>query len=382
MRAKAMCLCNVCQPCRNRTEVHVLQHERERRHAFGTVRLLRISLARLVVHRMPRKEGSIVPMPVGFPQDAGVLYPGAGSIDLAGLAPDQRPSKLVVIDGTWSQAHCMVRDSPWLGRLPRYALYPAEPSRYRIRKEPRQECLSTLESTAMALRLLEPENGEIDTLLQLFDRMVSAQLACIAQHQGETKRKKVRRGKPMRAIPEALYLHPDRVVVVYGESGLPRSRRDRQHRDLAQWSAIRMNHSEEFFDGTIAGGTLENARFRLRELGWTGEAVARAEPLASLVRRWKRFTKPGDVFVAWNKGSARLAEQHGLADRVLVLKQMYGNIAPGSVGTLEQVIAREGLDVAKSANVAGRASIRLARARAAALYLCCRGAKSKRGRET
>ncbi len=369
MRVKTMCLCGAFATCENQTEIHVLQHDRERKHAFGTVRLLKIALQRLVVHRMPVNKGQGFAMPEGFPEHAGLLYPGAGSTNLEELAPERRPKKLVVIDGTWSQAHCMYRDSPWLQRLPRYALHPAEPSRYRIRKEPRHECLSTLESTAMALRMLEPDTVGIDNLLHTFERMVDAQLDCVESKSGGQRRMKRAQVRPMRAVPSALWRVPERIVVVYGESALPRSRREKQHRELAQWSAVRLLDSEQVFDGIVASDAMPKGFF-LDELGWGIDDLARAEAKASLARRWKSFVRPTDVLVAWNKGTGRLADQHGLAlGNTLTLKQSYGNTVVGHFGTLGQVVEREQLCAQGALPIAGRARHRLANAQAAALHL-------------
>lgn len=369
MRVATMCLCGAFPICENRTEVHVLQHDRERRHAFGTVRLLKIGLKGIVVHRMPADAGSEFAQPPGFPEKAGVLYPGPGSRALETLPEEQRPAKLVVIDGTWSQAHRMYRDSPWLRRLPRYSLSPREPSRYRIRKEPRHECLSTLESTAMALRMLEPETEGIENLLHTFERMVDRQLECIDEHADGKRRIKRERARPMRAVPEPVWQNPERLVVVYGESALPRSRRERQHRELAQWCAVRMDDRSKFFESIVESSGEMPTGFFLRELGWKPADLAKAEPAGETRRRWQDFVRETDVLVAWNKGTALLARTHGLANEIIVLKEAYGNTRVGGVGTLEQVIERENIHPGGPVPVAGRAGTRLANARAAALFL-------------
>ena len=73
--------------------------------------------------------------------------------DLAELPPGEAPAHLVVIDGTWDQAHRVYRDNAWIRALPHYRLHPDAPSNYRIRREPRFECLSTLEAVAIAIRI-------------------------------------------------------------------------------------------------------------------------------------------------------------------------------------------------------------------------------------
>ena len=61
---------------------------------------------------------------------------------------------IVVLDGTWSKAKTLWWRNPWLNKLSRMTLKPAQPSIYgRMRAEPRRELVSTLESVALALTL-------------------------------------------------------------------------------------------------------------------------------------------------------------------------------------------------------------------------------------
>lgn len=369
MRVQSMCLCADLSACVNRTEVHVLQHRKERKHAFGTVRLLKIGLQNLKVHDLHTDIGQAYPMPKDFPRDAGVLYPGEGSLDLAELPEHSRPKKLVVIDGTWSQAHRIYRDNDWLHGLQRYRLHPESPSRYRIRQEPSAECLSTLESTVMALSMLEPDTPGIDDLLRVFDLMNEQQVARMQESRGGPKRFKHERPRPMRAVPHALWAEPERVVVVYGESALPFLHRDGSVRELVQWSALRLMEPERIFDGIVATQVpMPSGRF-LQDLAWHADAPSHAEPLSALRARWRSFLRPGDVSVAWNKGTLRLAKHHHFVEKGVVLKEVYGNTTQRNFGTLDDVVAHDGLQPIVTPPITGRAGPRLANAHATALAL-------------
>lgn len=372
MRVAAMCLCDHLNACPNRTEIHVLQHRRERQHAFGTVRLLRLGLANLRIHALPSDVGQHFERPEGFPVDAGVLYPGPESQDLATLKPGERPDKLIVIDGTWSQAHRLYRDTSWLRGLPRYGLRPAALSRYRIRKEPRAECLSTLESTVMALGLLEPGTPGMDGLLRAFDRMNEQQFECMVQNATTVKRVKRPRLRAMRAVPACLWQHPDQVVVVYGESALPFSYRDKGPRELSQWCAIRLRAPSVRFEGIVSTQVPMPSGDFLRDLQWRPSDLLRAETLESLQTRWRQFLRPGDSIVAWNKSTMHLARHHGLMQGVadgIVLKAVYGNTSTRAFGTLDDVVAHEGLRPVDARPFVGRAAGRLVNAHAIALRL-------------
>jgi DTW domain-containing protein YfiP len=88
-----------------------------------------------------------------------LLYPGNGARSLPhGLsAEDLGGRRLLVfaLDGTWACARKMLRLSPCLQRLPKLMLPPTAPSRFVIKHQPQEGCLSTLEATHELLSALE-----------------------------------------------------------------------------------------------------------------------------------------------------------------------------------------------------------------------------------
>src|SRR5690606_3295960 len=117
-----------------RTGLTVLQHPRERRHSIGTARFVELGLGGRI-HCPVHTDRTLACRPE-LPEGAALLYPGEGSRDLAELAPEERPQHLVILDGTWNHAKRLWRANPWLEDLPHVRINPAEPSRYRIRREP------------------------------------------------------------------------------------------------------------------------------------------------------------------------------------------------------------------------------------------------------
>jgi DTW domain-containing protein YfiP len=192
----AHCLCELIEPVANRTHVTVLQHPRERFHAIGTARIAQLGLERsqIVVPRDCFTRSLEQRFECG--PRTGVLFPGPGAQMLEGLDPDDRPEALVVLDGTWSQARVLHKANAWLHGLPHYSLTPLAPTRYRIRKAPRPEYISTLEAIVRALEVLEPETAGLEKLLAVFDTMIDRQLA----HQGRNPRLRTRMqpGEPPR----------------------------------------------------------------------------------------------------------------------------------------------------------------------------------------
>lgn len=166
----------------------VLQHPRERFHAIGTARIVELGLARsrIVVPRdcFTRSLEQRFDCAPG----TGVLFPAPDARFLEDLEPGEHPPGLIVLDGTWSQARALHRENPWLHDLPHFSLRPLEPTRYRIRKAPRPEYVSTLEAVVRALELLEPGTKGPDGLLDVFDTMIDRQIG----HAGRSPRRRLR----------------------------------------------------------------------------------------------------------------------------------------------------------------------------------------------
>ncbi len=80
----------------------------------------------------------------------------------------------MLLDGSWSQAKALWWRNPWMLKCRRILLNPSQPSRYgKLRREPRSDGLSTIESAAMLISRLE-KRAEIETaLLASFDRLLA-----------------------------------------------------------------------------------------------------------------------------------------------------------------------------------------------------------------
>jgi DTW domain-containing protein YfiP len=122
--------------------------------------------------------------PANFPL---LVYPGIGARNLSSgeLAPaDVGGRRLVVflIDATWACARKMLRLSPNLQALPRVMFTPQHGSRYIIKQQPQEGCLSTLEATHELLLALETSGldhyDDREQLLNLFARMQEHQIRC------------------------------------------------------------------------------------------------------------------------------------------------------------------------------------------------------------
>ncbi len=168
-----LCVCSLVQRFPNRTAILVLQHPQEPDHEIGSA-----WLATQCLENSRLKVGLSWPNLAkawGEPVDAsrwGVLYLGSGpkgaapagdslfcvekkGTPLEATSNSAKLAKLegvIVLDGTWSQAKTLWWRNAWLLKLQRLMLSPKNPSLYRdLRREPRRECLSTLEAIAEIL---------------------------------------------------------------------------------------------------------------------------------------------------------------------------------------------------------------------------------------
>ena len=363
-RPQLRCVCGLVPKVENQTPVLIVQHPRERLHPFGTATLAALSLARVEV-QVVRPRGGSGPT-VRFEPGDRLLFPDLSAPRLDELAV--APSRLVVIDGTWAHARRLLQDVPGLDALPRAKLAPSAPSRYRIRREPAAECLSSVESVVAALQMLEPETAGFAELLAGFDSMNDRQLELFAARRdgpgGGRRRTRVR---PSRALPSVLST-PERCVVAYGESAAPpagaRGNRRRFRRPV-HWVAVGLA-SKDRFERVIRDG-LRPSDWHLAHMGLDRDLLDRGVELGRARADWQNFVGDRTV-LTWNRSSLDLAEAMGSVGGIL-LKGVYCSVAQQSCGTLEEATSRIGLGPVELP-FRGRACERIAHGVAIARWLC------------
>ena len=175
LRPQVTCLCALARPTDHRTEVLVLQHPQEQRHAKNSVALLRLSLAHCEVVVGERFAPETLHALLHRPgRDTRLLYPDVpASRAPATPAATGDPLRLVVIDATWRKSLRMLLEHPALAALPRLALKTPAPTRYRaIRASRRPDQISTLEATVQALAMLEGPGFDPGPILEAFSNFV------------------------------------------------------------------------------------------------------------------------------------------------------------------------------------------------------------------
>jgi DTW domain-containing protein len=307
-RPVSVCVCEGMVELDTRTRIVILQHPRESIVPINTARL-----AELVFTHAERHVG------IEFAEDRDVvaalssesappilLFPGEHTRDLATEAP-AGPVTLVVIDGTWSQAKKLLKKNPMLQRLPRYALAPAEPSRYRIRREPAPHCVSTIEAIVAAVEALEKRDARV--ALAPFDNLVEHQLR--NAREVAQKRQLANRKTPLRPrAARRLATRFDDLVVAYGEANAwPRGTALGPTPELAHWAAERISTGERFEarirpENPLSPSFANHTRLPV-------ELVLEGESRESFVLRWNAFARPNDVLCCWGYYASELVKEAG-----------------------------------------------------------------------
>jgi hypothetical protein len=366
-----MCLCARITRVDNRTGVWVLQHPRERTHHIGTARLARLGLANVHVEIAWNAGVKEDVAPSWLPSDAALLYPSPHALDLADVAPAEQPKNLLVIDGTWHTARTLYRDKSWLHRLPHYRFSPAAPSRYRLRREPQRDYVSTIEAIVEALRMLEPNTQGFDELLRAFDSMIDDQAEHIGKKLG-TPRKRKRRPEAQRRTPRALVEELRRIVVAYVETSRPAYG---VTRELVHVTAVALGTGATFERFIEASCGPPQAPFlghmRLSEEDFVGACAPR-----DFLADWLRFLGEVDaepLLAAWNQGTLDLlaAAVGSEQPSQLSLKSAYRAVYGADARDLAAAMAKLEL-LPESVPFRGRAALRLGSAVAIARHLNAR----------
>ena len=139
-----------------------------------------------------------------------ILYPGKNALDISAdksaplISSIFKPGKtpvVFVIDGTWATARKMIRQSQNLHSLPRIGFTPSAPSQFRVRKQPRKECYSTIEAIHQTIQILGPsvgfqtESKQHDNLLKVFSVLVETQIRFLQDSFDNPKSNSYRRPK-------------------------------------------------------------------------------------------------------------------------------------------------------------------------------------------
>jgi DTW domain-containing protein YfiP len=371
-RPPKVCYCAALPQLATRTRVVILQHPRERDMPIGTARMASLCLAGSSLHVGVRWDGSAeLAALLGDPARPPILlYPAAEAKDIL-AEPPVGPVTLVVVDGTWSQAKTVVRDNAILRALPRYAFRAPAPSQYRIRREPSDAYVSTIEALMYVLGALENDADRFRALLAPLTAMVDAQLAA----NGGTPRFRHRRrvvGPNGPRIPEMVRDRWEQLVCVVGEGNAwpfhdddaEGGRGPRYPEEPVHWTAVRVATGDRL--SVLAAPTHPLAPSTAFHTQLDAQTLLGGGTQRALVDAAVAFFRPDDVVCSWGHHSANLLAKTGAAMPAerLDLRAALQRLRNAKIGTLEDIgaalAAAQGLQGALPAAAPGRAGRRLA----------------------
>ncbi|XP_055387014.1 tRNA-uridine aminocarboxypropyltransferase 2 [Condylostylus longicornis] len=186
-RPKIVCWC--CSlpspPLSPKSQIIILQHPAEEKRCLRTSTMLQLGLIEGKCLIFKGKKFPQPPLSQHFDGDIEkylispkslLLYPSKYSVPLEEINPDDGPFNLILIDGTWPQAKAIYSSSPHLHKMKQVKLISCDISRYIIRTQPTEGCLSTLETAAESLSILERDNIYKDKLVEPLNKLCQYQI--------------------------------------------------------------------------------------------------------------------------------------------------------------------------------------------------------------
>lgn len=168
---KPLCFCEAIPRISLATKVVIVMHAAEEVLTTNTARLAAKALPNSEIRVRGRKERMPTEGLVEGGRQSWVLYPGPQARELNSdlVSTVLGPVTLIVPDGSWSQARNMVRREAALAGIPQVRLPAGPVSEYRLRNQPGDDSLCTLEAIARALGILEGEavQSRLELLLRV-----------------------------------------------------------------------------------------------------------------------------------------------------------------------------------------------------------------------
>jgi DTW domain-containing protein len=177
---RALCFCKLIPTITLQTRLIVLMHTSEEVLPSNTARLACRALTNSEIRINGRKQDRL--SLTGLVEDGRsslLLYPSPFAQELTEefVSRLKGPFNLIVPDGKWRQTQKFTRREPALAGIPHVKVPEGAPSEYRLRTQPNENSLCTLEAIARAIGALESRQAqsELESVLRV---MVERTLWC------------------------------------------------------------------------------------------------------------------------------------------------------------------------------------------------------------
>ena len=188
-RPKTSCICeHLINPISTNTKFVILMHPKEfRKTKNGTGHMTNNSLenCELYVGIDFTNHKRVNELLNNKTYEAFILYPDVNSIKLnTQKLPNEKKALIFIIDSTWPCSKKILRLSINLHNLRKVSFEHNKSSQFKIKTQPNQYCLSTIESTLCLLEQLNLQNIEnipsksLENFLKPFEQMVDYQVKC------------------------------------------------------------------------------------------------------------------------------------------------------------------------------------------------------------
>ena len=215
LKIKELCICAEIKKLKTNHHVLILQHPQEPDKDLGTAQIAHLALPNSTLkvglswrnlsaalgRETQNQRWAVLYLGSGAKLAAGSsekLVPGLNLTNKNGVPFESREGKkikdelegIIILDGTWSQAKTLWWRNAWLLKVRRAILNPTHKSLYGpLRKEPRRECLSTIESIAESLNSLGEPAQIGDELRGTFSKLLT-------RYSDEKKARKEKKAAP------------------------------------------------------------------------------------------------------------------------------------------------------------------------------------------
>lgn len=193
-RPKTSCMCNYINKIETKTQFIILMHPKEyRKTKNGTGHFTNLSLpnSKIFIGIDFTNHDEINEIIANKQNSCYLLYPGIDSIKLntQTIQNENKKNVIFILDSTWPCSRKMLRVSKNLQNLKKVSFEHQKSSAFKIKTQPKDYCLSTMESTLCVIELLNKH--EIETLSQSqfekflspFEKMVEYQIDCSKESQ-------------------------------------------------------------------------------------------------------------------------------------------------------------------------------------------------------
>ena len=194
------CVCESLKPFETQTRYIILMHPMEaKKEKVGTGRfthlILKNSKILVGINFDENQEFQAILNDPSY--ETYLLYPGDDALQIENGFSDGKPKKplqIIVIDGTWPCAKKMMKLTTSLHDTPRISFTPGKTSEFKIKHQPMEGCLSTVESVYQVIRGLraagvEDTKMKEENLMEVFRKTVDQQIEC-AKEPGAGYRRK------------------------------------------------------------------------------------------------------------------------------------------------------------------------------------------------